>query len=267
MSENQPSVDVAPQKKTYNIFYNPARKYVGSYYAIRASGGFSIYSDSYTVSLTPISSIGKYDMTDAVQILLDAETINAKLGKFMYHRNQWTNRSLTLDAGILLSLTESNVLSLGSFFEIYDDYLTHVNDLCPNRFRGASLFNADCQTEILSMDPSNFLRLLQSQRIDATGRSIPALTGGLHLSDIGSMLANMNTHNIFGNRPSPAMDAGFLPGDVIYLHNGIELSLDTAFSLDMGMLQILQMELGASAKSTAVDLSKSYKIPLVIRLI
>ena len=260
------SIDVGPQKKTYNLFYNPARKYVGSYYAIRASGGFSIYSDSYTVSLTPISSIGKYEMTDAVQILLNADVLNAKLGKFYWHRNEWEHHTLSLGPEILLGLTESNILSLGSFFEIYDDYLAHVNDACPNRFRGAHLFKADCQTEILSMDPANFIRLLQSQRIVDMG-AISALSGAIYLSDIPGMLANMNRHNIFGNRPTPMLDAGFMTGDVIYLQSGIELSLDTTLSLDMGMLQILQMELGASAKGSTVDLSKTYTIPLVIRLI
>jgi hypothetical protein len=262
------SVDVPLQKKTYNLYQNPARKYVGSYYAIKASGGFSMYKDSYTVQMTPISSIGKYDLTDAVQILLDADVLNSKLGQFSVHRNEWSNRNIVLDAGILLGMSEGDVLSLGAFFEIYDDYLAHVNDRCPNRHRGSSLFHADSQAEINGMDPANFLRLLQSQRIDSAGRSVPALSGFLRLTDIPAMLSQINAHNIFGNRPEPDVSVGFLPGDVIYLHGGIELSLDTAFSVDMGMLQILQMELGTMSTSVgSVDLSKNYQIPLAIRCV
>ena len=59
---------------------NPKHIYTGLQPAITGIGGFSIEEDLQIIRLNPIQNIGKYNTTDAIQVLYDTSKINNKLG-------------------------------------------------------------------------------------------------------------------------------------------------------------------------------------------
>ena len=123
------------KKKVYNIYQkNPKKVYEGSHYAIQGSGGFVI-KDSYSLRMSAVQRVGKYDMTDAVQILFPAATINALLGGFNSISGCFFKDSITINSERLLTgLEKESIISVGSLDSIYYDYQKYINNifLCAN---------------------------------------------------------------------------------------------------------------------------------------
>jgi hypothetical protein len=97
----------------------------GARYAFLATGGFQIERGFDTIRAHQQTQIGRYDMTDAVQVMFDVRTFNAKLGLIKDASNAITSfntvtdtfgvDSITLTASeFVAGLSAENVLSVGN---------------------------------------------------------------------------------------------------------------------------------------------------------
>ena len=78
---------------TYSLIPNAQRdvamdvSMVGLYYAYEASGGFVIDQRLDDVVLIPYEQINQYDITQAVQVIMDVRTFNEKIRLFKDSNN------------------------------------------------------------------------------------------------------------------------------------------------------------------------------------
>ena len=259
--------------KTYNIYQkNPKKRYEGSHYAIQGSGGFVI-KDSYSVSLSAIQRIGKYDMTDAVQILFPASQINNMLGGFNIHLGKFFKDSITISSEQLLSglVEKESIISVGSLDSIYWDYQKYINEFFGFSMNGSSIFTNDSQVAFGggSFDRGSLFSLLNEQSIcPYSGEVKQALSGYIEIYNIGEMLERIVQLNIFGNRyGEPNIGLGFIGGDLIYIRDGIDIKLDLGLTADSGVVGLLENTFMTNSGISSIGLAKKYKAPLLLRLV
>ena len=259
-------------KKTYNIYQkNPKKKYEGSHYAIQGSGGFVI-KDSYSVHLSSVQKVGKYDMTNAVQLLFPASTINTMLGGFNAISGSFFKDSITIDNKQLIAgLEKDAIISVGSLDSIFHDYQKYINDFFGFSIRGSSLFTNDSQVCFGGgiFDRGSLFSLLKEQSIcPYSGEVKDALNGYIEIHHIGEILRRMIELNIFGNRyGEPNIGLGFIAGDLIYISEGIDIKLDLGLSHDSGVIGLLENTFMTNSGISSMGLAKKYKAPLLLRLV
>jgi len=259
-------------KKTYNIYQpNPKKRYEGSHYAIQGSGGFVI-QDSYSVHLSAIQNVGKYDMTNAVQILFPAARINQLLGGFNSVSGKFFKDSITIGPEQLLGgLEKESIVSVGSLDSMYLDYQKYICDFFGFSIRGSSIFTNDSQVAIGGgiFDRGSLWSLLKEVSIcPYSGDVKQSLNGYIEIHTIGEILMRINTLDLFGNRNGePNIGRGFIGGDLIYIREGIDIKLDVGLSLDSGVVGILENTLMKNSGISSVSLAKKYKAPLLLRLV
>ena len=200
--------------KKYNILQkNPKQKYDGSHYAITGSGSFEINTSS-SIKLVPVSQFGKYDFTNALQVLMKRDFFNSKIGVFESSLNAFSNDNIQITTTDFL-LTEEQIVSLGSLETIYLDFKTYVHDYF-NVPYGINMFqdNMD-QTSIF--DKFEFCKLLRDQQF----------TGQITILEINQILKKLMEFNICGNRNgNECLEYGFIDGDLFYIRNGISILLN-----------------------------------------
>jgi len=259
-------------KKTYNIYQkNPKKVYEGSHYAIQGSGGFVI-KDSYSIRMSAISKVGKYDMTDAVQMIFPASTINSLLGGFNSISGSFFKDSITMDAERLLTgLEKDSILSVGSLDSIYYDYQKYINDFFGFSIRGSSLFTNDSQVAFGGglFDRHSLWSLLKEVAIcPYSGEVKEGVHGYIEIHHIGDILLRINQLDLFGNRNGePDISQGFIAGDLIYICEGIDIKLDLGLSLDSGVVGLLENTFMTNSGISSMGLAKKYKAPLLLRLV
>jgi len=260
-------------KKIYNIYQkNPKKLYEGSHYAIQGSGGFVI-KDSYSVSLSAVQNIGKYDMTNAIQILFPAENINHLLGGYNSVSGKFFKDSITISPEQLLSglVEKDSIISVGSLDSIYIDYQKYICDFFGFSIRGSSIFTNDSQVAIGGgiFDRGSLWSLLKEVSIcPFSGEVQQGLNGYIEIHNIGEILMRINNLNFFGNRyGEPNIGRGFIGGDLIYISGGIDIKLDLGLSLDTGVVGLLENTFMINSGISSVSLAKKYKAPLLLRLV
>lgn len=259
------------KKKIYNIYQkNPKKLYEGSHYAIQGSGGFVI-KDSYSVRLDPVQRIGKYDMTDAVQILFPAAKINNLLGGFNHMTCEFNRDSVMISSDDLLDLGIEEFLSVGSLDSMYIQYRDYINSFFGFSMKGSSLFTNQSQIEIGEglFDRRMLVSLLGEKVVcPYSGEVKDALHGYIEIRGINEMLRKIQLLDIFGNRSDGDISRGFLSGDLIYVREGIEIKLDIGLSGDSGVVSLLEIALLSNGGSgiSSIQLGKKFKAPLLLRL-
>jgi hypothetical protein len=262
-------------KKTYNIFQkNPKKVYEGSHYAIQGSGGFVI-KDSYSVQLSAIQKVGKYDMTDAVQLLFPADHINRMLGGFNSISGRFFKDSITISANQLVSgLDKEHIISVGSLDSIYYDYQKYINSFFGYSLKGSSLFTNESQVAFGNgvFDKSGLYAMLKEKTIcPYSGEVKDGLSGYIEIHNIGEILMRINQLDLFGNRVrcdnNIDISQGFIAGDLIYISEGINIKLDLGLSLDSGVIGLLENTFMTNSGISSVGLAKKYKAPLLLRLV
>lgn len=206
-------------QKKYNILQkNPKQKYDGSHYAITGSGGFEINTSS-SMKLVPISHFGKFDFTNALQVLIKRDLFNSKLGGFDFSSNLFSQDNLLITTTDFL-LTEQQIVSLGSLETIYMDFKTYVHDYF-NVPYGISIFQ-DNIDETSIFDKVEFCKLLREQHF----------TGQITILEINEILKKLMEYNICGNRNgNENICEGFIDGDLFYIRNGISILLNIDYGI------------------------------------
>jgi hypothetical protein len=262
----------AVKKKVYNIYQkNPKKVYEGSHYAIQGSGGFVI-KDSYSLRMSAVQRVGKYDMTDAVQILFPAATINALLGGFNSISGCFFKDSITINSERLLTgLEKESIISVGSLDSIYYDYQKYINNFFGFSLKGSSLFTNESQVDIGGglFDRHSLWSLLKEVVVcPYSGEIKDGVNGYIEIHNIGEILLRINQLDLFGNRYGEIdISKGFIAGDLIYIREGIDIKLDLGLSLDAGVVGILENSFMTNSMISSVGLAKKYKAPLLLRLI
>ena len=261
--------------KKYNTYQrNPKKIYDGSHYAITGKGGFSI-KESYAMKLEPIRQLGKYDMTNAVQILFPAELLNGLLGGFNEMTKEFNNNQIIITADQLLNTVQKeDILSVGAFDSMYYDYQNYINNYFGFTLNGVSLFTNESQIEFNNgvFNKNCLYSVLHEKRICSfSGEIKDALNGYIEIKDISEMLYKINELDLFGNRPMQSSShdicKGFIDGDLIYISDGIHIKLDTEMTIDSAIIPILENRFNKKNGNMNIKLDKGYHTSLLLRLI
>ena len=209
-----------PSKK-YNVLQkNPKQKYDGLHYAICGTGGFEINTSS-NMKLLPISNFGKYDFTNALQVLMKRDVFNSKMGIFNVSSNTFSEDVIEIETSDFL-LNEEQIISLGSLETIYLDFKFYIHNYF-NIPHGISVFEENMDDKTI-FDKNEFCKLLREQPFN----------GRVKILEINNILQNLVEYNICGNRDdSETLNDGFIDGDLFYIPNGISILL----TIDHGISQ------------------------------
>jgi hypothetical protein len=208
--------------KTYNILQkNPRTIYKGSHYAITARGGFEINTIS-EIKLKPLLQFGKYDLTNAVQLLLKKNIINAKLGEYINGEFSENSVRLTVDD---FQFDNSRIISLGSLESVYTEFKHYIYDY----FKMSLAIHIFNEQNIDIFDRTELCKMINENR----------MSGFIEIIDCNSILKTLLESNICGNRENALIEEGFIEGDILFIPNGLSIFL----SVDCGLDQLYQFDI------------------------
>jgi hypothetical protein len=239
----------------------------GIVYAFDASGGYVMEAGFSTIVTLPQSELPSYDVTNALQITIPASVFNAKLDLESYDEETQTfTPSLTfVDDSISLTAEEfqealassAQIVSTGAYTAMYANFKTYVTTYfgVPGGF--ASLFNQATLFDLTGTDEDNLYDLFKpaAELIAAAetvegdenvGNYTTALTGTITIGNITQLLRYAVDTNVFGNRDPAGTGAddpnnvgnfgvadGFQDGDLIYVKEGTQITLDVDISPEL----------------------------------
>lgn len=229
--------------------------FFGEFYAFLATGGFTIEQGFATVKLLQENPLSKYDMTNALQVKYDVALFNKKLGivkdaanknvidsSFILASDRFPNDIITITADeFVQNMTTRQVISVGTYYSLYSDYVNYVSTYFGYSGGYASLFSQASEFNINNgvFDASAFINIINGQSVDPSGNYINNLSGSISIYNINNLLRFAIDGNVFGNR-DPASGAtasdtnnqanygmldGFVAGDVILVPNGTTITL------------------------------------------
>lgn len=241
---------MATANLTPSINVDNSGTYVGNVYALSALGGFVMERGFEDIKFHPASTPSYVDVTDAIQIMMDVATFDAKLGAFDKVADTFANDEITLSAAELITgVTKgAQVFSVGKYATLYSDFQTYVATYFGFDGGFSSLFAAASEFAIDTdnyFDGASFVRLLNGE-VNVNGAYISDLSGHITISNVNQLLRYVVDANVFGNRdpssgvissdPSAnAMDPdqydnwgvkdGFVAGDLIWVEAGTRVTL------------------------------------------
>ena len=189
------TTDPENPRNTLDLSNNP----IGiSVYAFNATGGFEMERGFDTVKQHEHEAPVYVDVTDSIQVLMDFESFNTKLGEFDPVTDTFLNDAITFEA-------EEFTAAIDSAEKVFT----------------ANVFDA-----------ASFVALLTGSAQDASGRYISDLSGAITISNISKLLKYVVDGNVFGNRnPEDSnwgVGQGFQPGDLIWVPAGTQVVLNLA---------------------------------------
>ena len=233
--------------------------YIGYYYSILGTGGYTIDQHFANINLAAQTPIAKYDLTNAVQVLYDVRTFNTKIGLYKDANNLnvlsssydnssgiFPTDSITISASEFAAAVDvSNlVVSVGTYSTLYSGFNQYVNTYFNYANSFASLFSTTSVFNINGgvFDASAFVNIIHGQTLAADGSYIKDLSGSVTIENINSLLKFAVDSNVFANRDAsygttasnPANRAnysrkdGFLAGDLIYVPTGTTVNLSVS---------------------------------------
>jgi hypothetical protein len=253
---NDLSRNVIPtQQSGYNGEQAGQNSFMGQFYAFLATGGFTIEQGFATVKLIQENPLSKYDMTNALQVKYDVALFNKKLGiikdasnqmvidsSFILASDRFPNDVITITADeFVQNMTTQQVISVGTYYSLYTDYVNYVTTYFGYSGGYASLFSQASEFDINKgvFDASAFVNIINGQSADPSGNYINNLSGSISIYNINNLLRFAIDGNVFGNRdPASGTNAsdpnnpsnygmadGFESGDVILVPNGTTITL------------------------------------------
>jgi hypothetical protein len=194
-------------------------------YAFTALNGFSTDQTFNKITRLTQTIIDQYDVTGAIEILMDVSLFNSKLGIFKdannvaiinngYYDNNnniFFNNFFSISSEDLISsiksgkTPESRIVSVGRFSSIYSDFAKYVASYFGVNNAGFdTLFTNDhnFNPNLGIFDASALVMLLTTGTgiTDLSGASTSRLSGSIDISNITQLLANAVDSNCFGNR-------------------------------------------------------------------
>lgn len=215
--------------------------YEGYFYSFNASGGFIGESGSPALRYNVNAIFDKFDMTDSIQVLFDVKTFNQKIGLIKDASNQtivdtsfnntsgnFPNDSISVSASEFVSgMHENQVISVGRYISLYSDFSEYIRQYFS--YGGfASLFSGSTEYTINNgvFDPSAFIHAINGAETNSVGAYVNDLSGSITVNNVNNLLRTACTTNVFGNRASGEVTDGFLSGDLIFIPNGTQFTLN-----------------------------------------
>jgi hypothetical protein len=272
---------------TYSPYRSNNGAFTGDIFAMTAQGGYIINQQFRTVKLTPIQAVNKFDVTNSIQVLIDVNVFNSKIGTF--NNGRFTNDTITLTAAEFITNVNSSsrVISVGTYSSLYSNFISYVNTYFNYANGFTSLFNDQAQFDYNAgvFDASGFVRIINAQTPDASGAFVSNLTGAIQIYNVNNIITYATQFNVFGNRTiDPAefgntLSSGFRDGDMIIIPQGtsatLSLTIDiTATGVSSSSVNQQSSSVNAyndplfnvSSSAALNNISQTVKAPLLIRL-
>lgn len=259
--------------------------YYGEYYVFDTSGGFTIEEGFPTVDLKKIP-FTVYDVTDAIQIYYSVRRFNDKIGivKDEYNNQVFdvlcydpSSRLLTVDDitfgsdEFINTINANSIISMGSMSTLYSDFNYTIMTYFSEPVGFSSLFTYNNFTVNNGVfDASAYMNLINGITFQMDGNYITDLSGSFTVHGINENLINACEYDLFNNRPKSGkygVADGFMEGDLIFIPNGISVTLTMDVNLDLepvhnshfqdiGPLNLSKIENQITYTDTSTNVSK-----------
>lgn len=286
--------------------------YSGLAYVFDTSGGFSVNQSFSQIDLNAYSPIAQYDVTEALQIKFNVRTFNEKIGVIKQDNNgksievlyfDISNELLTYDVNgtirdtvtvnsndFLNGVKTNNIVSMGKMSTLYSDFNYAVMEYFGAPYGFSSVFSNASDFNINNgiFDASAFINLINGITFNGTtGSVITDLSGYFTINNLNEHLRFICGTNVFRNRPPTGnfgIPDGFMPGDLIYIPNGINIKLSVAIEKEpysppnnVGPTNLQsvdnivnysesQYNIRKATTSTLSDITQTYSVPILIIL-
>jgi hypothetical protein len=274
--------------------------YATTVYAFGATDGFVMERQFDDITLRPADAISRFDVTDAVQVKVDASVLNAKLGTFDTVTDSFLIDGETVDEVTFTSndfrtalASTDDVISVGSLSTLYSDFKSYVgvyfgfNGGFETLFAAASEFTID-EDDLFEAD--SLVALIQGEAAgeDPAAPYTKVMTGSITISNITKLLRYAVDSNCFGNRvPSGSaasdetnfgVNNGFLANDLIWVPTGIEVTLKLAIDAEsfnpinnrgpnyVQNTDLTEGNFSSQTTATTTLITRVVKVPMLIRL-
>jgi photosystem II stability/assembly factor-like uncharacterized protein len=276
----------------------------GYYYTYNASGGYVGEEGAPALRYDLNELFEKYDLTDSFQVLYDVKTFNEKIGLIKDASNNIILDTSFNDASNNFPIDEINIsaeefingmqvnqiISVGRLNTLYDEFADFVQQYFSGPVGFSTLFS-DTSDYIINggvFDASAFLHIITEKPMDSSGAYVSDLSGVITINRVNELLKTSCSLNVFGNRdPSDNLrvEEGFLSGDLIFIPNGLQITLNTKIDTEnftpfnslVGLANIRALlqdhdysspdQLFSSiTDATITKISRQTNVPLLIRL-
>jgi hypothetical protein len=274
--------------------------YGGPVYAFAATDGFVMERQFADIALRPADEIPRFDVVNSVQVTVAASVLNAKLGTydtvndyFQIDEEETTSIEFTSNDFRTALASEEDVITVGSLVTLYSDFKTYVgtyfgfNGGFETLFAAATEFTIDEEDKF---EKASLVALIAGTAADDTTHPYTKImTGSITISNITKLLRYAVDSNCFGNRVPSGTDPtdetnfgvnnGFLPNDLIWVPNGIKVTLRLAIDAESfnpinnrGPIYATQdtvVEEGnfsSTTSATTTLIERIVKVPMLIRL-
>ena len=228
--------------------------------------------------------IYQFNVSNAFEVLFDVRQFNTLLGltkdgsniqilssSYDISSDSFANDSITLPFTSFFSHINSNTqISVGSLTNLSIDFKNYINTFY-NEINSSTIYSISSDFNPFNgvFNNATFTSLITSllSSMDSSGvvsKSIhgvivSGLDGNITVPNINGLLRYAVQTNAFGNRipdsttySSYGVKNGFLADDLIYINNGLKITLNVCFTYLTGDIIIIS--------------SKTYTIPLLLRL-
>ncbi len=273
--------------------------YATTVYAFAATDGFVMERQFADIALRPADSIARFDVTNAVQVTVDASVFNAKLGTFdtvddcfKTGGEEVSEIEFTSNDFRTALASDADVISVGTLSTMYSDFKTYVGTYFGFNGGFETLFAA--ATEFTIDEDDLFEADSLVDLIAGTAGEDPAtpytkiMTGSITISNITKLLRYAVDSNCFGNRVPSGTDPtdetnfgvnnGFLANDLIWVPTGIQVTLKLAIDAEsfnpinnrgpnyVQNTNLTEGNFSSETTATTTLITRVIKAPLLIRL-
>jgi hypothetical protein len=274
--------------------------YGGTVYAFAATDGFVMERQFADIEFREADTIPRFDVVDSVQVRVAASVLNSKLGTFdtvddcfKIDDEETTSIEFTSDDFRTALASDEDVISVGALTTLYSDFKAYVgtyfgfNAGFETLFAAASEFTID-DDDLFEAD-SLVALITGAAGEDPATPYTKIMTGSITISNITKLLRFAVDSNCFGNRvpdgddPADAtnfgVNNGFLPNDLIWVPNGIKVTLRLAIDAESFnpinnrgptyAVQDTTVETGnfsSTTTATTTLIERVVRVPMLIRL-
>ena len=212
-------------------------------FVLDGSGGFTIQQNLQDVSLNDQNPLSVYDISSAIQIRLGVRSLNSAIGIEKDDANQnvvqttydpsselFSPNDLSYNTTTLLeSITEDSILTIGKMSTLYSDFNYTVEKYfgLPTGF--SDLFAEEHARTLNNgvFDISGLYTIMNGNNFNIAGSYVSDLSGAFYIQNVSEKLRYMVDTDIFNNRNASGYGVadGFIANDLIYLANGITVTL------------------------------------------
>jgi len=235
---------------TTSIFtYTNYPVYVGIQEVLRGTGGFSVTETLPQIELIPLNNIKTYDLTNAIQMIVDVRKFNSLLGLIKDAENnevietplseavtKYPNDTITFTSQNVIDglIYPSQITSVGDLSMIYSDFGEKVNmyfsyGMLPPLI---NTINYD-ENNMGVFDKTDLFEIITTQVMNVNGETMNAIIGNIELRNVSNLILALVAHNVYNNRHDVeplekcyGIIDGFVDGDLIYVSSGMDIRVD-----------------------------------------